>query len=55
MRTGLIACALLISTDALADAMAGEKKAQLCLLCHKPGNVMGLAPFLEAHYFAAAR
>lgn len=48
MRTVLIACVLLISTDALADANAGEKKAQLCLLCHKPGNVMGLAPLLEA-------
>ena len=48
MRTVLIACALLISTDALADANAGEKKAQLCLLCHKPGNAMGLAPLLEA-------
>jgi cytochrome c553 len=48
MRTVLIACAILMSTDALADANAGEKKAQLCLLCHKPGNVMGLAPLLEA-------
>lgn len=48
MRRILIACALLISTDALADAKAGEKKAQLCLLCHKPGNVMGPAPLLEA-------
>lgn len=48
MRRVLIACALLMSMDALADANAGEKKAQLCLLCHKPGNVMGLAPLLEA-------
>ncbi len=48
MRRVLIACALLMSTDALADAKAGEKNAQLCLLCHKPGNVMGLAPLLEA-------
>lgn len=48
MRRVLIACALLMSTDALADAKAGEQKAQLCLLCHKPGNVMGLAPLLEA-------
>jgi cytochrome c553 len=37
-----------MSTDALADAKAGESKAQLCLLCHKPGNTMGLAPLLEA-------
>ena len=36
------------SGDALADAKAGEKKAQLCLLCHKPGNVMAHAPLLEA-------
>lgn len=48
MRTVLIACALLVSTDALSDAKDGEKKAQLCLLCHKPGNVIGLAPLLEA-------
>lgn len=48
MRSVLIACALLLSTDALADAKAGEKKAQLCLLCHKPQNVMGAAPLLEA-------
>jgi cytochrome c553 len=37
-----------IALDAMADAKAGEKKAQLCLLCHKPGNVMASAPFLEA-------
>jgi len=37
-----------MSTDAFSDAKVGEKKAQLCLLCHKPGNVMGLAPLLEA-------
>jgi cytochrome c553 len=48
MRTVLVACALLICADALADAKAGEKKAQLCLLCHKPANVMGAAPLLEA-------
>jgi cytochrome c553 len=48
MRGVLLACALLLSTDALADAQAGERKAQLCLLCHKPQNVIGLAPLLEA-------
>ncbi len=37
-----------ISLPALADVKAGEKKAQLCLLCHKPGNVMAAAPLLEA-------
>lgn len=31
----------------LADAKAGEKKAQLCLLCHKPDNVMAYVPTLE--------
>jgi cytochrome c553 len=37
-----------MSTDAFSDAKVGEKKAQLCLLCHKAANVMGLAPLLEA-------
>jgi cytochrome c553 len=36
------------SCDAVADAKAGEKKAQLCLLCHKPGNVVAAVPLLEA-------
>jgi cytochrome c553 len=48
MRTALAAIGLLMSIDAFADAKAGEKKAQLCLLCHKPGNVMAAAPLLEA-------
>jgi cytochrome c553 len=48
MHAVLIALCLLLSTDALADAKAGEKKAQLCLLCHKPTNVMASAPLLEA-------
>lgn len=48
MRAVLIVCGLLMSTDALADAKAGEKKAQLCLLCHKPTNVTASAPLLEA-------
>jgi len=48
MRTVLIVCGLLIATDALADTRAGEKKAQLRLLCHKPANVMAAAPLLEA-------
>ena len=39
---------LLASMDVLADAKAGEKKAQLCLLCHRPGNVVVSAPLLEA-------
>ena len=48
MSAGLILVGLLASMDALADAKAGEKKAQLCLLCHKPGNVIASAPLLEA-------
>jgi cytochrome c553 len=48
MRTVLVVLGLLVSIDALADAKAGEKKAQLCLLCHKPANVMASAPLLEA-------
>jgi cytochrome c553 len=30
-----------------ADAKAGEKKAQLCLLCHKPNNLTASVPTLE--------
>ena len=47
MRRLLIAFALLMSTDALADAKAGEEKAQLCLFCHNPG-ITHWAPLLEA-------
>jgi cytochrome c553 len=32
---------------AYPDAKAGEKKAQLCLLCHKPNNPMAYLPTLE--------
>ena len=49
MRTILITCALLMSTDAFSDAKVGEKKAQLCVLCHTPTtNIMNVAPLLEA-------
>jgi cytochrome c553 len=48
VRTVLIVIGLLMSMNAVADAKAGEKKAQLCLLCHKPANVMASAPLLEA-------
>jgi cytochrome c553 len=48
MRKVLVALGLLIPIDTLADTKAGEKKAQLCLLCHKPANVMASAPLLEA-------
>lgn len=33
--------------SALADAKAGEKKAQLCLLCHRPTHPMQGSPLLE--------
>jgi cytochrome c553 len=45
MRALLILVVLFASFDALADAKSGEKKAQLCLLCHKPGSGF---PLLEA-------
>ena len=48
MRGVLIVLGLLTSIDAVADARAGEKKAQLCLTCHKPGMPNALAPLLEA-------
>jgi cytochrome c553 len=32
---------------ASADAKAGEQKAQLCLLCHKPNNPAAYVPTLE--------
>jgi cytochrome c553 len=48
MRIALILIGLLMSIDTFADAKVGEKKAQLCLLCHKPANVMASAPLLEA-------
>src|SRR5687768_10877059 len=31
----------------LASAEAGEKKAQICVLCHKPNNPMAYVPTLE--------
>jgi cytochrome c553 len=37
----------LAPTIAYAGAKAGEKKAQLCLLCHKPNNPMAYLPTLQ--------
>lgn len=48
MRGVLIVLGFLTAIDAVADARAGEKKAQLCLTCHKPGMPNALAPLLEA-------
>ena len=45
MRALLVFVVLFASLDTLADAKSGEKKAQLCLLCHKPGQGR---PLLEA-------
>ena len=50
-----LAAACLPIPDARADARAGEKKAQLCLLCHRVDSAVG-APTLEqqpAKYLAA--
>lgn len=46
----ILALALLLATTpgaGHADAKAGEKKAQLCLLCHKPDNPAAWVPLLE--------
>jgi cytochrome c553 len=45
-----LAIAMLVAltpTIAHADAKAGEKKAQLCLLCHKPINAPAYIPLLD--------
>lgn len=46
---GPIAVALVACTVPAvhADAAAGERKAQLCLICHKPGNQNAYVPTLE--------
>jgi cytochrome c553 len=44
----LILLGLLAWVDAVADAKAGKRKAELCLTCHKPGDSLGFAPLLEA-------
>jgi cytochrome c553 len=43
----LLALVGYVTTSAHADARAGEKKAQLCVLCHKPNNTMAYVPTLE--------
>jgi cytochrome c553 len=49
MRLLLVVLALAAaSSDARADARAGEKKAQLCVLCHRAGTTFGAGiPLLE--------
>lgn len=48
MRVMLLLLGLLTCADAVADAKAGKRKAELCLTCHKPGDSLGFAPLLEA-------
>lgn len=48
MRALILLVASIASFGSAADAKSGEEKAQLCLLCHKPGNVMAAAPLLDA-------
>ena len=51
MRAAVIVfAALLLPSDAFANTRAGEKKAQLCLLCHKVANTrapLSPMPLLE--------
>jgi cytochrome c553 len=42
-----LALALIAPATAIADAKAGEKKVQLCLLCHKSDNPGAWLPTLE--------
>ena len=47
----LVLAGLLLAGESFADAKAGEKKAQLCLLCHKVANAIApgsAMPLLEA-------
>jgi cytochrome c553 len=47
----LVLAGLLLPAQCLADAKAGEKKAQLCFLCHKVANAVApgsAMPLLEA-------
>jgi cytochrome c553 len=44
--TSLAAVIILGVPVALADAPAGEKKAELCMLCHRPDNTHA-APLLD--------
>ena len=54
MRT-LVALILVIAAlHATADEKAGEKEAQLCLLCHKPGSGHPLLEAQPAKYLVAA-
>lgn len=43
----VLALAAITSSVAHADARAGEKKVQICVLCHKPNNPESVAPMLD--------
>jgi cytochrome c553 len=47
MKLVITAALILTPMIAHADSKAGEKKAQVCLLCHKPNNPMAYVPTLE--------
>lgn len=48
VKAGLLIVLLgLAPPSAYADVEAGEKKAQLCLLCHRPNNPLAHLPTLE--------
>jgi cytochrome c553 len=51
-RIGIfVVAALLLPVESFADAKAGERKVQLCLLCHKVANAiapLSAIPLLEA-------
>jgi cytochrome c553 len=47
MRIAAVVVLACVPLHAVADAAAGEQKAQLCLLCHKEGPELHFTPFLE--------
>jgi cytochrome c553 len=57
MRIAAVFVASCMPLAAVADAKAGEQKAELCLLCHKEGSELRFTPFLEqqpAEFLVAA-
>jgi cytochrome c553 len=46
-RTAFVLAVACLTLDARADATAGERKAQLCLLCHKDAVDKRFVPLLE--------
>jgi cytochrome c553 len=47
MRIAAVFVLACVPLHAVADASAGEQKAQLCLLCHKEGPEFRFTPFLD--------